>query len=218
MTTGKTLDWHTIARDYQYSAKSIGEMAKQHDCSRTAIQKRARKEGWVRGNKNAPATTTATKPPEIKIKRGRGRPQVWTDEAVDAVVDKFSIWLDADPDNLHMTQFAASAGLSSSQLAHLLDRSERFREGLQQFKPIISERFREGLQQFKPIIADRIARLGSQNKLNPTFSIFWLKQFGWSDRQDLRVELSSGAAIEAAINRAYGHDKTLNVLSDKEGN
>jgi len=191
MTTRKPLDWHTIARDYQYSAKSIGEMAKQHNCSRTAIQKRAKKEGWIRGNRNAPATIAATKAPQIEKKRGRGRPQVWTDEAVDAVVDKFSAWLDADPDNLHLTQFSESAGLTSAQLAHLIERSERFREGL---------------LKFKPIIADRIARLGSHNKLNPTFSIFWLKQFGWSDRQDLRVELSSGAAIEAAINRVYGSD------------
>ena len=202
MTTRKTLDWQKIARDYQYSAKSIGEMAKQHTCSRTAIQKKARKEGWVRGNRNAPATTTATKPPEIEAKQGRGRPQIWNDEAVDAVINKFSQWLDADPDNLHLTQFSESAGLSSAQLAHLIERSAKFKEGL---------------QQFKPIIADRISRLGSQNKLNPTFSIFWLKQFGWSDRQDIRVEISSGAAIEAALNRVYAHDKMPAALPDKEG-
>ena len=114
------------------------------------------------------------------------------------MIDKFSQWLDDDLDNLHLTQFSESAGLSSAQLAHLIERSEKFREGL---------------QQFKPIIADRIARLDSQNKLNPTFSIFWLKQFGWSDRQDIRVDLSSGGAIEAAINRAYGSDgKTPTAL------
>ncbi|MEA3240495.1 MAG: hypothetical protein U9P37_02790, partial [Pseudomonadota bacterium] len=159
-----------------------------------------KKEGWVRGNKNAPATVAATKPPEIQVKRGRGRPKVWSNEAVDAVLVKFSQWLDDDPDNLHLTQFSEAAGLSSSQLGHLLDRAERFSEGL---------------QRFKPIIADRIARLGSRSKLNPTFSIFWLKQFGWSDRQDIRVEHSSGAALDAAINRAYAQDKTPAALPDK---
>jgi len=206
----KTLDWQKIARDYQFTSKSIGQIARENGCSRTAVQKKAKRDGWARGNANAPAAkpATATKPApaksataKIAVKRGRGRPQVWTDEAVDAVLAKFSQWLDANPDNLHLTQFAEAIGLSSSQLGHLLERSERFSEGL---------------QRFKPIIADRIARLGSRNKLNPTFSIFWLKQFGWTDRQDIRVEHSSGAALEAAINRVYNTGRIAGQKAGKE--
>lgn len=206
----KTLDWQKIARDYQFSSKSIGQIARENSCSRTAVQKKAKREGWARGNANAPAAkpATATKPApakpataEIAVKRGRGRPQVWTDEAVDAVLSKFSQWLDDDPDNLHLTQFAEAIGLSSSQLGHILERSERFSEGL---------------QRFKPIIADRIARLGSRSKLNPTFSIFWLKQFGWTDRQDIRVEHSSGAALEAAINRVYNTGRIAGQKRERE--
>lgn len=202
MTSKKALNWQKIARDYQFSSKSIGELARENGCSRTAIQKKAKREGWSRGNVNAPVAKPAPPKPapattKIKVRRGRGRPKVWTDETVDAVLDKFSQWLDADPDNLHLTSFSEAAGLSSSQLAHLLERSERFSEGL---------------QRFKPIIADRIARLGSRNKLNPTFSIFWLKQFGWTDRQDIRVE-HTGASLEAAISRAYGKDKNTGRIT-----
>jgi hypothetical protein len=44
----KTTDWEAIEREYRAGQLSVVEIARQHLISHTAINKRAKKEGWVR--------------------------------------------------------------------------------------------------------------------------------------------------------------------------
>lgn len=44
----KKLDWESIEKDYRAGVKSLASIARIHDCSDTAIRKRAKKYGWQR--------------------------------------------------------------------------------------------------------------------------------------------------------------------------
>ena len=42
------LDWERIRAEYETTGETVSELARRHECSRTAIQKRAKAEGWAR--------------------------------------------------------------------------------------------------------------------------------------------------------------------------
>lgn len=44
----KTTDWEAIEREYRAGQLSVSEIGRQHGVSHTAINKRAKKEGWTR--------------------------------------------------------------------------------------------------------------------------------------------------------------------------
>lgn len=44
----KTVDWEAVEREYRAGQLSVSEIGRQHDVSHTAINKRAKKEAWVR--------------------------------------------------------------------------------------------------------------------------------------------------------------------------
>ena len=48
MAPKRRYDWDTIRNEYRTGTYSDSELARRHGCSRTAIQKRVKKEGWKR--------------------------------------------------------------------------------------------------------------------------------------------------------------------------
>lgn len=48
MTDRKPIDWEAVEREYRAGQLSIAEIARRQGCTRGAVQKRAKRDGWTR--------------------------------------------------------------------------------------------------------------------------------------------------------------------------
>lgn len=117
-----------------------------------------------------PAKTKRTpkaKPVEVEEqpKRGRGRPEKYTPEIVDDLLEKFKAYVEENPVPI-ISEFASQNWIPRQVLYD--------REDFSTLLKICQEKKESALE--------RGALLGV---LNPTMAIFSLKQMGWSDKQQI---------------------------------
>ena len=192
--------WQEIRHKYETGQAGPKALSEIYKIPAVTIKSRASKGKWTRlRTKAQPGTTTITTPkpsqPSFATTVYNNGAALWVDERVDRLLNDIAAWIDSWDDEagkggVTLQAFCNSEhntlGAKASQLTYLSS----------------NQRYMEGMARLKPLVADRIATLSWSNKKNAGMGIFWLKQFGWTDRQEITT-IDSGASLEAAISRVY---------------
>lgn len=188
--------WKEIQHRYETGQAGPKALSELYGIPYTTLTRRANRERWTRAaimptdrqGINKPGTDSK-RPHKAKVPTRK-----WAGEKLARAVESIANWFDDldEGDDLTVADFCRSKhnllGIKPTQMIHLFSIPE-FREQWDTYKPLLAERIAKGAYTLK-------------NGKSTPLSIFWLKQFGWTDRQEITT-IDAGASIDAAISRAY---------------
>ena len=199
-----TRPWKEIRRRFETGQAGSKALSELYNIPETTIRTRASRDNWTGGRyakrpKLQQIVTdcnsmqqVATLPDTSGNNKGAA---LWVPDRVEKLISDLADWLDSwnsetEEKGVTITAFCKSKyntlQARPSQITYLRD----------------NQLFMEGMSRLRPLIADRIATLTWDMKKSAPMGIFWLKQFGWTDRQEITT-IDAGASIDAAISRAY---------------